>query len=213
MKGEGQERRDENHRQGRPPGRPAEMFDQVPDEQLVEQEADYVDREDTRPAVMMPVAALTVAQSKAIGDFVKVADAMAAALSADDLAAFNKASEPAMMQSEALITALSTNPEWKPKLDALDKARHFHGFDNIKKARVAFHAFSTATTALIEPLRTAKGAPDFKVWECFMVDQIIPNVPAKGHWLQISTRAGHNPFFGKDMLECVKEIKPGEALP
>ncbi len=165
------------------------------------------------PVVMSPAADLTTAQNKAIADFITVADAMAAALSADNLAAFNKASEPAMMQSEALITALSTNPEWKPKLDALDKARHFHGFDTIKKARIAFHTFSTATTALIEPLRTAKGAPEFKVWECFMVDQIIPNVPATGRWVQLSGREGNNPYFGKAMLECVKEIKPGEVMP
>ena len=160
-----------------------------------------------------PLADLSQAQQQAIGEFIKVADSMAAALSADDLAAFNKASEPAMMQTGGLIDALKSNPAMKPKLDALDKTRHFHGFDDIQKARVAFHAFSVAATTLLEPLRTAQGAPDFKVWECFMVDQIIPNVPAKSHWLQLTGRPGHNPYFGKDMLECVKEIKPGEALP
>lgn len=159
------------------------------------------------------IAELTAPQSKAISSFIKVADAMAATLSNDDLAAFNKASEAAMVQTGDLITALSTNPEWKPKLDALDKARHFHGFADIKQARIAFHTFTVATTALLEPLRMAKGAPEFKVWECFMVDQIVPKVPAKGRWIQLSTRAGHNPFFGSDMLECVKEIKPGEVLP
>ena len=165
------------------------------------------------PVIVPPLAYLSETQQQAISAFIKVADAMAAALSTDDLAAFNKASEPAMMQSGELIDALKSNSTVKPKLDTLDKARHFRGFDDIQKARAAFHAFSTAATALLEPLRTAKGAPDFKVWECFMVDQIIPNVPAKGHWLQLRGRPGRNPFFGKDMLECVKEIKPGEALP
>lgn len=163
------------------------------------------------PAMAMPD--LTAPQQKVISSFIKVADAMAAALSADDLAAFNKASEPAMMQTGELIDTLKSNAALKTKLDALDKARHFHGFTDIMKARIAFHTFSTAVTALIEPLRTAKGAPEFKVWECFMVDQIIPNVPAKGRWVQLGTRAGHNPYFGADMLECVKEIAPGEALP
>lgn len=161
------------------------------------------------PAMAMPD--LTAPQQQAIVSFIQVADAMAAALSADNLAAFNKASEPAMMQTGALLDALKSNAALKPKLDALDKARHFHGFTDIMKARIAFHTFSTAATALIEPLRTAKGAPEFKVWECFMVSQIIPDVPAKGRWLQLSTRAGHNPYFGADMLECVKEIQPGEA--
>ncbi len=158
-------------------------------------------------APAMPMADLSQTQQKAIGDFIKVADAMAAALAADDLAAFNKASEPAMMQTGELIDTLKSNAALKPKLDALDKARHFHGFMDIMKARIAFHTFSTAATALIEPLRTAKGAPEFKVWECFMVNQIIPNVPAKGRWVQLGTRPGHNPYFGADMLECVKEIK------
>jgi Cu(I)/Ag(I) efflux system membrane fusion protein len=163
------------------------------------------------PAMAMPD--LTAPQQQVISSFIKVADAMAAALSADDLAAFNKASEPAMMQTGELIDTLKSNAALKPKLDALDKARHFHGFTDIKQARIAFHTFSTAVTALIEPLRTAKGAPEFKVWECMMVDQIIPNVPAKGRWVQLGTRAGHNPYFGADMLECVKEIAPEEALP
>ncbi len=161
----------------------------------------------------MAMADLTAPQQQAISSFIKVADAMAAALSADNLAAFSKASEPAMMQTGELIDALKSNAALKPQLDALDKARHFHGFADIKKARIDFHTFSTAATALIEPLRTAKGAPDFKVWECFMVDQIVPNVLAKGRWVQLSGRPGHNPYFGKDMLDCVKEIKPGEALP
>lgn len=165
------------------------------------------------PAMPAPMVDLSPAQQKTIAEFVKVADAMAAALSADNLAAFNKASEPTMMQTGELIDSLKSQPALKPHLEALDKARHFHGFDDIQKARVAFHAFSVAATALLEPLRTSHGAPDFKVWECFMVDQIIPDVPAKGHWLQLSGRPGHNPYFGKDMLQCVKEIKPGEALP
>jgi len=165
------------------------------------------------PAVTMPLATLTDAEKKAVSDFVKVADAMASALSADDLAAFNKASESAMKETGALIEALSSREDLAPRLDALDKARHFHALDTIKKARIAFHTFSVATTALVEPLRTVNGTPDFKVWECFMVDQIIPNVLPKGRWVQLSGRPGHNPYFGKDMLECVKEIKPGEALP
>lgn len=165
------------------------------------------------PTVAMPLADLTDIQTKAISDFVKVADAMAAALSSDNLEAFKMASEPMRKQTAALLASLSSKTDLKAQLDALDKSSHFHDLGDIKKARVAFHGFSVAATALVEPLRTAKGAPDFKVWECFMVDQIIPNVPSKGHWVQMSGRPGHNPFFGADMLECVKEIKPGGALP
>lgn len=160
-----------------------------------------------------PAAALSVAQKTALGDFIKVADAMAAALSADDLASFNKASAPAMKQTSALVETLRQREGSADQLSALEHASHFHGFDDIQKARVAFHTFTMAVDALLEPLRMAKGTPPFKVWECFMVDQIIPDAPAKGRWIQMESRPGHNPFFGKDMLECAKEIQAPEVMP
>jgi Cu(I)/Ag(I) efflux system membrane fusion protein len=154
-----------------------------------------------------PMAALNETQKQAISDFVKVSDAMAAALAADDLAAFNKASEPAMKQAGALVEALRSPEGNLDTLDALEKSRHFHGFEDIQKARVAFHTFTVAATAVLEPLRMADGAPTFNVWECAMVDQAIPDAPKKGRWVQMPGRAGENPFFGKEMLNCAKEIK------
>jgi Cu(I)/Ag(I) efflux system membrane fusion protein len=165
------------------------------------------------PVSAAALAALTDAERTALVEFVKVADAMSAALAADDLAGFNKASEPAMMKSEKLVEALRSRPELSAYIEALDKARHFHGFDDIQKARVAFHKFTVAATATLEPLRTADGAPDFQVWECRMVNQAIPDAPKKGRWLQIAGRPGHNPFFGKEMLDCAAEIKRGGSKP
>jgi Cu(I)/Ag(I) efflux system membrane fusion protein len=162
---------------------------------------------------MPPQTGMSTAQQTALRDFLKVADAMAAALSADNLTAFNQASVPAMQQTSTLVEALRSREGSAEKLSALEHASHFHGFDDIQKARVAFHTFSMAADALLEPLRSAKGAPAFKVWECFMVDKTIPGVPAKGRWVQLEGRPGHNPFFGKDMLECVKEIKAPEVMP
>jgi Cu(I)/Ag(I) efflux system membrane fusion protein len=160
-----------------------------------------------------PLAALTDPQKQAIDAFIKVADAMAKALAADDLPAFNQASEPAMMQTGDLVAALRSPEGVSETLDALDKTRHFHGFDDIAQARIAFHKFSAAATVVLEPLRMAEGVPAFDVWECFMVDQAIPGAPKKGHWLQIHGRAGENPFFGKEMLNCAKEIKHGGGKP
>ena len=40
-------------------------------------------------------------------------------------------------------------------LDTLDGTRHFHGFDDLQSARAAFHKFSVAATAVLEPLRKA----------------------------------------------------------
>lgn len=160
------------------------------------------------PEAVVPVTAqtgLTEEQKKFIAEFLKVADAMAAALAADDLAAFNTASEPAMKTTGDLVKILRPVAE---NLDALDKARHFHGLKDIKSARLAFHAFSVAATAALEPLRKARQTPDFQIYECGMVNEAIPDVSSKARWIQTGGRNMANPFFGGEMLECGKEIKP-----
>jgi Cu(I)/Ag(I) efflux system membrane fusion protein len=161
----------------------------------------------TPPEETMPVTAQTALneeQKNSIAEFIQVADAMAAALAKDDLAAFNKTSEPAMNVTGAMVKLLSPAVE---KLDDLDKARHFHGFDDLKSARTAFHKFSVAAVAALEPLRKAGQTPDFQIYECGMVDEAIPDVPKKARWIQIGGRSMANPFFGAEMLECGKEIK------
>lgn len=154
-----------------------------------------------------PLASLTEAQQQAVTDFVKLADTMAEALAADDLARFNKVSEPASKQTSQLTASFRKGDRISPTMGALEQSSHFHGFDDIQKARVAFHAFSVAATAALEPLRQVKGTPEFQVWECKMVDQIIPNVKPRARWVQVGRRPGHNPFFGSDMLDCAVEIK------
>lgn len=149
-------------------------------------------------------ADLSEEQKQSIAAFVKVADAMADALAKDDLAAFNKASDPAMNVTGAMIGLLGKSGN----TGDLDKSRHFHGFDDLKTARTAFHKFITAAAAVLEPLRKAGQTPDFKIYECGMVDEAIPSVPKKARWLQTGGREMANPFFGAEMLDCGKEIKP-----
>jgi Cu(I)/Ag(I) efflux system membrane fusion protein len=155
--------------------------------------------------VTAPLAGLNEEQRKSIADFIKVADSMAAALAADDLAKFNVTSQPAMNVTGTMVKLLRPNVE---NLDDLDKARHFHGFDDLKAARVAFHKFSVAATSALEPLRKTGQTPEFQIYECPMVDQSIPGAPKKGRWIQTGGRSMGNPFFGKEMSECGKEIKP-----
>jgi Cu(I)/Ag(I) efflux system membrane fusion protein len=144
-------------------------------------------------------------QKQTIAGFLKVADAMAAALAADDLTKFNTASEPAMNVTGAMVKSLRPDVE---NLDALDKSRHFHGFDDIQSARVAFHTFSVAAVAVLEPLRAAGQTPEFEIYECPMVDEAIPDVPKKARWIQTGKRPLANPFFGAEMLKCGKTIIP-----
>jgi Cu(I)/Ag(I) efflux system membrane fusion protein len=153
-------------------------------------------------------AALGDAQKTAITHFVKVADAMAAALATDNLAAFTTASNTAMDTSAAMLRELRTPGADAKALDALDRARHFHGLADLKSARVAFHKFSVATTAVLEPLRKAGGMPEFQVYECGMVNQAIPGVPKQARWIQTGGRGLKNPFFGTAMSDCGEEIQP-----
>jgi Cu(I)/Ag(I) efflux system membrane fusion protein len=164
----------------------------------------------TPKAPTMPVPGgpeLTDSQQTAIRDFLKVADGMAAALALDDLVGFTAASAPVMDTTSALTAALKDRSGLAPALKKLEEARHFHGFSDLKEARKAFYAFTTAATSVFEPLRTTDGIPAFQVWQCAMVDEAVEGAFKEGRWLQTEGRPGHNPFFGKAMLKCAEEIK------
>ena len=161
----------------------------------------------TAPETEKPVeqqARLNDEQRSSIAGFLKVADAMAAALANDDLTAFNTASKPTMETTGAMVKQLT--PDVK-NLDALDGARHFHGFDDLIGARTAFHKFSVAAAAVLEPLQKGGQTPDFQIYECGMVNQAIPGVAKKARWIQTGGRELANPFFGKEMANCGEEIK------
>ncbi|MEI7927856.1 MAG: efflux RND transporter periplasmic adaptor subunit [Verrucomicrobiales bacterium] len=164
--------------------------------------------EEAPPTKASEVKSLNEEQQKALAVFLKMADEMAKSLANDDLAAFNEASAPSMMETSTLTEALRKTSTDPAGLDALDEARHFHGFENLKSARSAFLKFTLAATNVLQPLRSDEGAPAFEVWECAMVNQAIPGAAKKGRWLQLGGRPGLNPFFGKEMQDCATEIKP-----
>ena len=144
-------------------------------------------------------------KQKAIKDFIKGADAMAAALANDDLAGFNQASEPMMNLTDAILTLPVLSGD---KVEELDQFRHFHGYKDLKSARIAYHRFIVAAAAVMENLRHAGLSPAFEIYECGMVDEALPDVPAKARWIQISNRPLANPFFGREMRDCGKKIQP-----
>ena len=75
---------------------------------------------------------LTPPQQQAIQNFIRVADAMAAAMAADDLTTFTKASETAMTTTASLTESLASIPSAKANLAPLNAARHFHGSTDLK---------------------------------------------------------------------------------
>lgn len=157
------------------------------------------------PKKAEPSKPLNEEQKVAVAEFLTVADTMAKALSADDLAAFNQASKPAMGATDKLTTALRGRSE---ALSELADSRHFHGSKELAEARKSFHRFAQAAAAVLEPLRTIEGTPQFHLWECPMADRAIPGAAKKARWLQTGDRPGANPYFGADMLDCGKEIQP-----
>jgi Cu(I)/Ag(I) efflux system membrane fusion protein len=160
------------------------------------------------PAKPAPIQGPDEAARPAIESFLKTADALAAALAKDDLAAFNQAGEHVMHVTGDLVAALQDRPELVDKLAALEKAQHFHGSPDIKAARKQFHAFSTAAVNLLAPMRRSPGTPEFQIWRCPMVDEAVPGASKKTDWIQLGKRPIANPFFGKEMLECGEEIQP-----
>jgi Cu(I)/Ag(I) efflux system membrane fusion protein len=155
-----------------------------------------------------PDGVIAAEQAKAITAFLTTIDAMSAALAADDLTAFNQASEPAMTVATDLSAALARMDLPPEKIEELDAARHFHGSDTIAQARSRFLRFSMAVTDLLGPLRTMQNFPDMQIWQCPMVNQAIPDAAAKGRWIQTGNRPIRNPYFGAEMLECGDQIKP-----
>jgi Cu(I)/Ag(I) efflux system membrane fusion protein len=163
-----------------------------------------------QPAETTPVAAadLTAEQKETFARFIHLADSMSAALAADDLEAFDKASQPAMKVTAEFTHAIAGLPVARKNITALEQARHFHGNQDLKGARASFHPFSMAAADVLASLRSLDGFPEVHIWECPMVDEALPDVPKKGRWIQAGNRPGANPYFGADMLECGKEIKP-----
>jgi membrane fusion protein, copper/silver efflux system len=147
-------------------------------------------------------------QQKVIREFLTTADAMAAALAADNLDAFNKAAEPAMMTTGELTKSLAGLPVPKEKLAELDGSRHFHGSETLAAVRSEFLKFTMAATDVLGPLRKMNGFPEMQVWQCPMVNQAVPGDEKKGRWIQTGGRPIQNPFFGKEMLDCGEQLNP-----
>ena len=156
----------------------------------------------------MPSSALTVAEQKAVESFVKAADAVAAALAKDDLAAFNQAGPAVMPATEALAAELKGNAELASALKTLSDASHLHGAADLAAARKMFHPFSNAAVALLEPLRKGDKPAAIEVFECPMVNKVVPGAPKKGRWVQLAGTEIRNPYMGVEMSDCGSKIEP-----
>lgn len=164
--------------------------------------------EHTAPGTGTNAMPLTDAQKQAIEAFVKVADAISAALAKDDVAQFNAAAPDAVKATGALVEALKKRVALADILKHLSDATPLHGAADLAAARKAFHPFSNAAARVLEMLGNESGSLTFELFECPMVDRAIPGVPKKGRWVQAAGRKIANPYFGAEMLECGVKVKP-----
>lgn len=151
---------------------------------------------------------LSLEQKKAMEAFVKSADTVAAALAADKLNDFNQAVLSVMPVTETLVEAFKRRSDLAQAIMRIEDAQHLHGTADLASARRSFHRFSTAAVGLIEPLRKTAGMPALEVFECPMVDRVVPGAPKKGRWLQAGGTDIRNPYMGVKMAGCGVKIEP-----
>ena len=133
-----------------------------------------------------PVAAAPLPATLTLG----AADA-AAALAADDLAAYAKL-------LPALTSAVHQSGAAHDQLMPL--AAKLAAGPDLAAARAGFEPFSTAVADLVRAQPAAR-RENLRIFQCPMTP-----VLGKGRWLQRDA-ALKNPFFGSEMLECGEEIR------
>lgn len=158
------------------------------------------------PAVVLP--ALTDAQRKSVTEFLTLADAITASLSADKLDEFNTQAAKSHAAMPALMDAfVNADKAWHPLLKAIEESGHLEKADDLKAARKTFQPFSTAAVALAQALRRSeKEFASLKVFRCPMTKTVFDGAPKASEWIQLQPPI-RNPYFGAEMLDCGTEVK------
>jgi len=152
--------------------------------------------------------ALTETQRDAVKAFVTLADSLTVALSADDLEKFNEQIGAAHEAAAKLFTAFAGSQGWQEPAREVEAASHLSPAKDLKEARREFYPFSAATVALAQAVRSSQSElPGLRVFRCPMAQDAFPGAPNRADWIQLRAEI-HNPWFGKEMLDCGSEVKP-----
>lgn len=146
-------------------------------------------------------------QQKIAREFLAAEDAVRAALSGDDLAAFNQNAAKLHEIVPLLLSAFDRAPAWQPLIAKIGANAHLGQAADLKAARKAFHELSKAVVEFARKLRAQQnefGA--LRVYECPMLKQAFPGAPAKGQWIQLEGPL-RNPYFGAEMIDCGTDVK------
>lgn len=152
--------------------------------------------------------ALSETPRKVVKDYLALADAIAAALAADDLKEFNAQAGKTHSATPTLLAAFDATNAWQELLKPIEKAGHLNSAANLTEARKAFLPFSEATVSLAQALRRSdKEFADVKVFRCPMTKDAFPGAPNRAQWVQLRPTV-RNPWFGAEMMDCGSEVKP-----
>jgi Cu(I)/Ag(I) efflux system membrane fusion protein len=158
--------------------------------------------------VSASLPALTDAQRNAVKEFLAQADAVTAALAADDLNKFNTAAAKVHDVTARLHAALAGSEAWLALAKAVEATAHLVAAHDLKEARREFHPFSVASVALAQAARRSGGdIGTLKVFRCPMTKDAFPGAPTRADWIQLQPEV-RNPWFGAEMLDCGSEVKP-----
>ncbi len=152
--------------------------------------------------------ALTEAQRTVVADYLKLADALGAALAADDLKEFNARAAKAHTAMPGLVNAFEDRNAWQALIQPAEKVGNLNAADTLQAARRTFYQFSDAAVPLAQAAR--KKGMEFaalKVFRCPMTKDAFPGAPNRADWIQLQPEV-RNPWFGKEMLDCGSEVKP-----
>ncbi|MSU63665.1 MAG: efflux RND transporter periplasmic adaptor subunit [Pedosphaera sp.] len=163
-----------------------------------------------RQKAAIEVEKLSAAQESAAKDLLKVVDSLTSSLAADSLDQFNQHTTGIHPAIKNLADGLSSSPAWKVLVERLNSVGHLAAAKDIASARKAFQPLSDATASLVKQLRTMDtNFATVKLYRCPMTNKAFPGAPKTGEWIQLQGPI-HNPYFGKEMLDCGTEIKTSE---
>ena len=148
------------------------------------------------------------AQRKGVSEFLAAMNALAAALAADKLEAFNQQAVPFHTNTPVLLDSLAQEKAWRPVLQKIEAASHLEKAGTLAVARKEFLPLSLAAADLAKTLRVQESAfRTLKIFQCPMTDKAIPGAAKISFWIQLDGPL-QNPFFGSEMLDCGTEVKP-----
>lgn len=135
---------------------------------------------------------------------VKAISAVSEALASDDLAGHN--ATIGALHTAAMATAEEIGAPGK----RLGEVAHVGPAETLTAARKQFYPLATAVAGLAQQWQRQLPsiAASVKVFECPMAKSAVPSADTnQGRWVQMQLPL-RNPYFGSEMLDCGKEIKP-----